>query len=104
MKILNNLTNNNYNSKLDISKFIKQLTERLKIMERELTIDRFEGNMAVCEDRKTKEIINIDLSQLPEDVKEGSCLKFENGRYIHDIEKENETYNRIKQKMDNLWE
>lgn len=91
-------------SKLNVSDFIKQLTERLNNMDKELVIDRIENDNAVCEDRKTKEIININLSELPEESKEGSVIKLENGKYIIDIEKEKEISDRIKNKMDNLWE
>ena len=90
-------------SKFDVNSFIKELTERLKVMERELVVDRFEGNFAVCEDRKTKEMYNIDKSELPDDIKEGSILKFENGKYVIDKIEEQETADRIKDKMDNLW-
>ena len=44
-------------SNLDINGFIKELEGRLKGMneEKEYTIDRFENELAVCEDRQTKE-------------------------------------------------
>ena len=99
---INNDINNNQN-KFNINSFIKELTERLKMMERELVIDRFEDGYAVCEDRKTKEMHNIEISNLPENVKEGSVLKFENGKYVIDEEKQKEISDRIKNKMDDLW-
>lgn len=101
LNINNNL--NEENSKFSVMDFIKQLTERLKMMERELVVDRFEGEFAVCEDRKTKEIYNIEKDKLPENVKEGSILKYENGKYVINQVKEQEVEDRIKQKMDNLW-
>jgi nucleoid DNA-binding protein len=90
-------------SKIDVNEFINELTERLKIMEQELVVDRFEGEFAVCEDRKTKQTHNIEISKLPENIKEGNVIKFENGKYIIDETKEQEISNRIKSKMDNLW-
>ena len=91
-------------SKFNVNDFIKELTERLNKMERELVIDRFEGEFAVCEDRKTKEIMNINKSELPIDAKEGMILKYENGKYVQDVESQKEVSDRIKNKMDNLWQ
>lgn len=72
-------------------------------MEELYTIDRFEGEFAVCENRETGEMINIKKENLPEKIKEGSILKLKNGKYFLDEEKEQEISDRIKQKMDNLW-
>ena len=43
--------------KIDINEFINEIRERLEKMEEEIVIDRFENNIAVCEDRKTGKII-----------------------------------------------
>ena len=72
-------------------------------MEELYTIDRFEGEFAVCENRETGEMINIKKENLPEKIKEGSILKLKNGKYFLDEEKEQEISDRIKQKMDDLW-
>ena len=45
----------------------------------------------------------IEANKLPEDVKEGNCIKFENGKFVIDEDNEKEISNRIKNKMDNLW-
>ena len=90
-------------SKFDVSSFIKELTERLKKMDRELVIDRFEGDFAVCEDRKTKEIYNINVNELPNEIKEGSILKYVDGKYVIDKELEEDISDRISKKMDDLW-
>jgi hypothetical protein len=90
-------------SKIDVNDFINELTERLKIMEQELVVDRFEGEFAVCEDRKTKQTHNIEISKLPKNIKEGNVIKFENGKYVIDENKEQEISERIKNKMNNLW-
>lgn len=89
--------------KIDVCAFIQELTERLEIMEKELTVDRFEGEIAVCEDRQTKKIYNIGKSKLPEDIKEGSIIKFENGKYVKCEIKESEIADRIANKMEDLW-
>ena len=89
--------------KIDIKSFIKQLTERLSNMERELVVDGIENNIAVCEDRNTKEMINIDLKELPDNVIEGSVIKSQNGRYILDEKKQEEIQKRIENKMNDIW-
>ena len=100
---LNILKNIEDNSKFDVNAFIKELSERLKIMESKFVIDRFEEGFAVCENRDTKQMHNIEIKDLPEGAKEGTVLKFENGKYVIDELEEQEISNRIKQKMDNLW-
>ncbi len=89
--------------KINVSDFIKQLTERLEIMEKELVIDRFEGKFAVCEDRESGKMYNIEINSLPRDVKEGNVIKLENGKYVMSKEKEEKIANEIKNKMEDLW-
>lgn len=90
-----------------IDTFIKELEKGLERMNnrdiKEITIDRFENDIAVCENRETKEIVNIKLEELPEGAKEGSILTFKEGKFILNQEKEREVSKRIKEKMDNLW-
>lgn len=90
-------------SKVDVGAFIKELTERLEMMEKQLVVDRFEDNIAVCEDRATGKTYNIELKNLPQDVHEGDIIKLENGKYVKDENAKQEISNRISEKMDNLW-
>lgn len=92
-------------SNLDINSFIKELESRMKYMseEKEYTIDRFENDIAICEDRDTKEMVNIQKKELPEGIKEGSILTYRDGKYSINIEKEKKVSDRIKEKMDKLW-
>lgn len=89
------------------NKLIEELKKGLEIMENsdniEYTIDRIEEDIAVCENRQTKEIINIKVGELPEDIREGTILIYKDGKYILNHEKEQEIEKRIKEKMDNLW-
>lgn len=85
-----------------IQSFLKQIAERLEKMEEELAIDRIEGDIAVCENRKTKEMRNISLSELPKGIREGSILKWQNGKY--ELDESRETEKRIEQKMKDVWE
>lgn len=90
-------------SKINIDDFIKEITERLNKMEEELVIDRFEENIAVCEDRKTGSIKEILKDDLPEGMLEGSLIKKENGKYVELKEEQKEIEKRIEDKMNKLW-
>ncbi len=69
----------------------------------EYTIDRFEGNIAVCENRKTGEIVNIEKEKLPNNLNTGDIFLCINGKYTIDLERQKEVKKRIKNKMDDLW-
>ena len=86
-----------------INNFINEMEVKLNKMDVEYTIDRFEGDIAVCEDRNNNKMVEIMKENLPEGAKEGSIIKYENGKYILDLGKDKEIANRIKKKMDNLW-
>jgi len=88
---------------IDIKEFINELMERLEKMEQELVVDRFEENVVICEDRKTGKIKEIPKSDLPENIKEGNVLKFENGKYYIDNKNQEIISKRIEEKMNNLW-
>lgn len=96
---------NGAHNRINTENFMKEIESRLKNMqeEKEYTIDRFEEDLAVCEDRKTKEMINIKRTDLPKDSHEGSILKLKNGKFELDLEEEEKVEKRIKEKMDNLW-
>jgi len=49
------------------------------------TLDRYEGNFVVCENRTTDEIINIPKTHIDTSAKEGDILKFENNIFKIDI-------------------
>lgn len=66
------------------------------------TLDRFEGNFAVLENRNTKEMTDIPISNIPSNAKEGDILKLSNGSYIVDYEETRTVSDKIIEKMDNL--
>lgn len=68
-----------------------------------LVIDRFEENFAVCENRETLEIENIEIENLPQNVKEGDIIKFSNNVYEIDTESKEIIENRINEKLNNLF-
>ena len=87
-----------------ISKFINQIKERMKNIEKEIwVIDRFEGDFAICENRETKDKRKIKIENLPENIKEGSVLKFQNGKYSLDLDEQEKIEKRIEEKMRNIW-
>lgn len=88
---------------VETERFLNELSNKLKNMEDKFTIDRFENDIAVCENRKTGEIIEIEKSKLPLNIKEGTIIKKVNNEFIEDIEENEKTAERIKNKMDNLW-
>lgn len=79
-----------------------ELANKLDAVE-EYTIDRFEENMAVLEDRKTGKTKNIEKEKIPENTKEGDIIKCINGKYFLDEEKTIKIENEIEEKYKNLW-
>lgn len=89
-----------------IESFIKELEKGINHMDnniKQYTIDRFEDNIAVCEDRETRETINVKIEELPKEAREGSILDYKDGKFFINKEQEKKIEQRIKQKMDNLW-
>ena len=88
----------------EINIFQKELSNKLGEMEGKFTIDRFENDLAICENRLTGEFIKIERNKLPVDIKEGTIIKkLDNDEYMIDIEETNKVSKRIKDKMDKLW-
>ena len=70
---------------------------------KKLIIDRFKGNLAVCE-LEDKDIISIPKYKLPLNCKEGDCLIQDvAGMYQLDIEASKGTEKRIIDKMNRLF-
>lgn len=80
-----------------------ELANKLDAVE-EYTIDRFEENMAVLEDRKTGKMKNIEKEKMPENTKEGDIIKCINGKYFKDEKETIQVENEIEEKYKNLWE
>ena len=79
-----------------------ELAKKLDAIE-EYSVDRFEGEYAILENRKTNEIKNVKRDMLPENIKEGSILQYVNGKYTYNEERTQEEVNRIQDKMNKLW-
>lgn len=96
-----NISSNSSNNFID--NFINELKNFLdKNSNSMYTLDRFEGNFAVLENRNTKEMTDIPISNIPFNAKEGDILKLSNGSYVIDYEETSIVSDRIRNKMDNL--
>jgi len=78
------------------------LAEKLDAIE-EYTIERFEENIVVLENRENQKMINVGRDKIPEGVKEGDIVRVINGKILKDEKKTEEVSERIKNKMDDLW-
>lgn len=65
-------------------------------------VDRVEGEIAILENLTTREIIEININQLPTDIKETNILYYIDGTYKIDIVEENVRKNNIQRKFDKL--
>lgn len=65
-------------------------------------IDRIEGNIAVCQNLETKEIIEINISLLPKEIKDGTILIYENESYKLDLTAEEKRRQAILEKFNRL--
>ncbi len=67
------------------------------------TVDRIEENVAVLQNNETKQIKNINIEELPEEIKDGTVLKCINGKFFLDKETEEEISKQMEEKMNRLW-
>ncbi len=89
--------------KVNINDFINEVMERIEKMEEELVIDRFEENIAVCEDRKTGKMVEIPRNNIEKNVKEGDIIKKVAGIYQKDIKRQEKIEKRMEEKMNQIW-
>lgn len=101
LDLLNNISRGQ--NEIDMEEFQRELTNKLEEMENKFTVDRFEGDMAVLENRDTGEMFNVSRNDLPQEVKEGTILKINNNKYEVDLEEQKIVEDRIKDKMNKLW-
>ena len=65
-------------------------------------IDRIEENIAILEDINTKEKLEINVNELPKEIKEGSILLFKDNKYILDKNEEEQRRTIILEKFNKL--
>jgi hypothetical protein len=65
-------------------------------------IDRFEGDFAVCE-KEDRTMIDIEISKLPSEAKEGDVLDISDGVIIIDLEATESRKKEIEELTKDLW-
>lgn len=98
----NNISIKNDQGARPLSREEMELANKLDAVE-VFTVDRIEGDFVVLEDRKKCVMVNVKRDVLPEGLKEGDVLKKVNGKYFVDDILTQEIANRIRKKMDDLW-
>ncbi len=83
-----------------ISEFIKELQDFLEGTS--YTLDRIEGEMAVLENRKSKEMIEIPYDELPITTKEGDILDKRGRKFFLNTEKTKEVENKVQEQFNQL--
>lgn len=106
-KLINNENNLTESKKItvtndEISQDEIDLAQKLDAIEI-FTVDRIEDDIAVLEDRTTEEIINVNINELPNEIKTGDIVKKINGKYFIDEEETKSVEKRIEDKMNDLW-
>ena len=106
-KLINNENNLTESEKITvnndkISQDEIELAQKLDAIET-FTVDRIEDDIVVLENRTTQEIVNISISELPNEIKTGDIVKKINGKYFIDEEETKSVKKRIEDKMNDLW-
>ncbi len=66
------------------------------------SIDKILDNIATLENVETKQIIEVNIKDLPEEIHEGSILVLEKGKYKLDLDEEEIRRKRIEEKFNKL--
>jgi len=66
------------------------------------SIDRIEDNIAILQNRTTLELKELDITLLPNNIKEGSILEFKNDTYTLELSKEEKIRQEILEKFQRL--
>ena len=66
------------------------------------TVDKFENEFAILENRNTKKNINISIFKLPNNLKEGDILIVSNGTFIQKKEETQKIQNDIQSRFNKL--
>ena len=65
-------------------------------------VDRIEGSIAILESLEEKNKIEIPITNLPSNIKEGTILIYDNGIFTRDLSLEEQRRKSIKNKFDML--
>ena len=66
------------------------------------SIDRIEENIAILENRTTQELKKVDIALLPNNIKEGSIVSYENNIYALELSKEEKIRQEILERFQRL--
>ncbi len=77
------------NSLHSLAKNILNSIDKTLLNEKRYTIDRFENDVAVCEEKSTQKMVDIPISLLPQNVKEQDILSFIDGIYTINLQATN---------------
>ncbi len=66
------------------------------------SIDSIDEELAILENLETQELIPILVSDLPKNIKEGSILVLEDGKYRFEEEETKKRHDEIKSRFDRL--
>lgn len=67
-----------------------------------VTVDRFEGQFAVCE-KEDKIMINIERNKIPSEAEEGDVLIIEKNKITIDVEETEKRKREIEELTKDLW-
>lgn len=65
-------------------------------------IDKIIDNIAVLENLNDNSKIEIDIKNLPKNIRDGSIVLFDNGKYILDLNLEDERRRLLKNRLNRL--
>ncbi len=65
-------------------------------------VDRIEKDIAVLENIVNNDVIEVNVNELPNNVKEKDVVKLDNNKYVLDIKEKEERINRINEKFEML--
>ena len=77
--------------------------QRIEVEIIKVTVDRFEGDFAICE-KDDRTMIQIEKSRLPDTVREGDIIVVEDEGIYLDAAATKERKSRIEGLMKDLWE
>lgn len=66
------------------------------------SIDQIIENIAVCENTDTGEKIELYLSELPQNIKEGNIITLKDGKYLLNSDEETLRRQRVQDKLNRL--
>ena len=105
LDFFNNLSKKINDSISDFTKDLNNFLENNNLSFKDgdcFTVDRFENDFAILENRKTGSLINVSINKLPSNINEGDILSFKNGNFVLDKDETIKLRNNIKSRFNKL--